>query len=63
MLTAIHSRRFFVAGQLVEYWEHPGIRFGWSPEELQDYADRGDWLSLFNAIVLTAERPATQHAS
>ena len=63
MLIGIHPRRFFVAGQLVEYWEHPDVRFGWDPEDLQDYADRKDWLSLFNAIVLTAPRPETRHAS
>jgi len=63
MLTAINSRRFFVSGQLVEYWEHPEVRFGWDPEDLQGYVDREDWLSLFNAIVLTAPRPETRHAS
>jgi hypothetical protein len=63
MLTAPHPLRFFVDGQLIEYWEHPDIRFGWSAEDLQNYADREDWLFLFNAIVLTAPRPATEHAS
>ena len=63
MLTAVHSRCFFVSGQLVEYWEDPDVRFGWDPEDLQDYVDREDWLSLFNAIILTAPRPETRHAS
>ena len=63
MQTAIDRKRMFVSGQLVEYWEHPEIAFGWSREDLQDYVDRADWILLFNAIVLTAPRPETDHGS
>lgn len=63
METATQRRRVFVSGQLVEYWEHPDVAFGWTREDLQTYADRGDWVLLFNAIVLTGSRPGTQHGS
>ena len=63
METAIDRKRMFVSGQLVEYWEHPEIAFGWSREHLTDYAESGDWILLFNAILLTAPRPETEHPS
>jgi len=54
MNAVVASRRIFVAGQLVEYWEHPEVPFGWAREDLQGYADRGEWVLLFNAVLLTA---------
>ena len=63
MRTVPSPRRLFVAGQQVEYWEHPDVPFGWSPEEIQAYAEQGDWLLVFNAIVLAAPRPETDLAS
>jgi len=63
METATGRRRIFVSGQLVEYWEHPDIAFGWTPEDLRGYADRGDWVLLFNALLLTGPRPGTEHGS
>jgi hypothetical protein len=41
METAAQRRRVFVSGQLLEYWEHPDVAFGWTLEDLQTYADRG----------------------
>ena len=61
MEAAPQRRRIFVSGQLVEYWEHPDVAFGWTSEDLLTYADRGDWVLLFNAIVLTGPRPDTSH--
>ena len=63
METATQRRRVFVSGQLVEYWEHPDVAFGGTREDLLTYADRGDWVLLFNAILLTVLRPETQHGS
>ena len=63
METASQRRRVFVSGQLVEYWEHPDVAFGWTREDLQAYADRGDWVLLFNAILLTGPCPGTAHGS
>jgi hypothetical protein len=63
MRTVVQRRRMFVAGQLVEYWEHPEVSFGWSPDELQDYADRRDWVPLFNGLALTAPWPDTPYPS
>ena len=63
METANQRRRVFVSGQLVEYWEHPDVAFGWTSEHLQTYADREDWVLLFNAILLTVPRPGTEHGS
>ena len=55
--------RVFVSGELVEYWEDPDVAFGWTPDDLQAYAEQGDWVLLFNAILLTGPRPATEHGS
>ena len=44
MNAGVANRRMFVSGQLVEYWEHPEVAFGWSREDLRDYAARGDWV-------------------
>ena len=63
METATQRRRVFVSGQLVEYWEHPDVAFGWTYEHLQTYADREDWVLLFNAILLTGPAPGTEHGS
>jgi hypothetical protein len=63
METAAQRRRVFVSGQLLEYWEHPDVAFGWTLEDLQTYADRGYWVLLFNAILLTGPRPGTEHGS
>ena len=57
MNAGVANRRMFVSGQLVEYWEHPEVAFGWSREDLRDYAARGDWVLLFNAVLLTAPLP------
>src|SRR5436189_12175 len=35
MTSAIHGRRTFVSGQLVEYWENPELSFGWSAAGLR----------------------------
>ena len=61
--TAIRLRRLFVSGQQVEYWEHPDVLFGWGREDLRSYEERGDWVLLFNAIVLAAPGAQTEHAS
>ena len=63
MRTVVQRKRMFVAGRLVEYWEHPEVSFGWSREELQGYADRGDWVTLFNGLALTAPRPDIPYPS
>ena len=63
MRSAIAGKRMFVSGQLVEYWENPELPFGWTEADLQDYVDRGAWVLLFNAVLLTALRPATEHGS
>jgi hypothetical protein len=55
--------RIFVSGRLIEYWEHPEVSFGWTPEELQGYADGGAWVLLFNGLALTAPRRETPHPS
>ena len=63
METATPRRLVVVSGQLVEYWEHPDVAFGWTLEDLLTYADRGDWVLLFNAILLTGPGPGTEHGS
>ena len=61
MRTVVQRKRMFVAGRLVEYWEHPEVSFGWTPEELRNYAD--DWVLLFNALALTAPWPEIPYPS
>ena len=63
MQTPIRPGRVFVFRQQVEYWEHPDVPFGWSPEDLEGYAKRGHWVLLFNAILLTVRRHEMDHAS
>lgn len=48
------KRRFYLSGQAVELWEDELLPFGWTRDDLQDYADRGEWELLFNALVLNA---------
>jgi len=47
-------KQFYLSGEALELWENEGLPFGWSPEDLQAYADRGAWELLFNALVLNA---------
>jgi hypothetical protein len=55
LASARKDRKFYyVSGQPVELWENSEIPFGWSEEELEEYASSGDWESLFNALVLSA---------
>ena len=63
MQTGLHRKRMFVSGRLVEYWEHPQVRFGWTAEDLQGYADRGEWVLLFNGLTLAAPWPETPYPS
>lgn len=48
------KRRFYLSGQAVELWEDELLPFGWTQDDLQEYADRGKWELLFNALVLNA---------
>jgi len=48
----------FVSGQLVEFWEDPEGTFGWAGEDLRRYADREEWVLLFNAVMLSV--PGTE---
>ena len=63
MDTVSQLRRVFVAGQLVEYWEDLNVAFGWTREDQQTYLDRGAWVLLFNALLLTEPRSGTEHGS
>jgi hypothetical protein len=63
MNAVVTSKRLFVSGQQVEYWEHPEIAFGWAREDLQGYADRGQWVLLFNAMLLTTPAAGTDLGS
>jgi hypothetical protein len=60
---AIQTKRVFLSGQLVEYWENAELPFGWAHEDLQAYLDRGQWVLLFNAMALNAPRPGAGHGS
>jgi len=59
----IPGKRMFVAGQLVELWEDPEMGFGWGREDLERYADREEWVLLFNAMMLSVPCPEIGPAS
>jgi hypothetical protein len=63
MKSVIRTKRLFVSGQLVEYWENADLPFGWASEDLQAYQERGAWVLLFNAVLLTAPSPVPEQAS
>jgi hypothetical protein len=44
--------RLFVSGQQIELWENPEAPFGFAPEDLESYAMAGEWVALFNAVML-----------
>ena len=48
------KRCFYVSGQAVELWENAEKPFGWTRDDLEDYAARGEWELLFNALVLNS---------
>ena len=52
-ISFIRRKRIFVSGQLVEFWEDPEVTFDWAREDLRRYADREEWVLLFNAVMLT----------
>ena len=37
---------------LTGVWEDPEHPFGCEPRDLHHYAERGDWVMLFNAIMI-----------
>ena len=55
--------RAYVAGQLVEFWEDPARPFGCAAADLRRYVRRKAWVTLFNAVVLTAGRLASERGS
>jgi len=63
MHAVIRTKRVFLSGQLVEYWENADLPFGWAREDLQAYLDRGQWILLFNAVALNGPRPGAGHGS
>ncbi len=44
MNSVIRTKRVFLSGQLVEYWENADLPFGWARDDLQAYLDRGQWM-------------------
>jgi len=37
MNSVIRTKRVFLSGQLVEYWENADLPFGWARDDLQAY--------------------------
>ena len=63
MNSGIQTKRIFLSGEVVEYWENADLPFGWAREDLQVYLNRSQWVLLFNAMALSAPRPGTGHGS
>jgi hypothetical protein len=55
---SMHSQtttvNFFISGERFELWENPDQPFGWSGDDMRNYALRADWELLFNALTLAA---------
>lgn len=51
-MSPLETRRIFVAGQAVELWESPDVRFDLTPMALRRYLLLGAWVTLFNALAL-----------
>jgi hypothetical protein len=49
------TRRIWVAGRAIDVWEHPQVRFSWTPSAIQGYVHAEQWESAFNALVLFAD--------
>ena len=47
--------QLFVGGQLVEVWENPDFPFRCSSEDIENYAESGHWVLLFNALMLSSQ--------
>jgi len=54
MDAATSTRRIFVAGRAVDVWENPEVPFGWTPNHLHAYGQRGAWGLVFNALLLAS---------
>jgi hypothetical protein len=52
----MQTTRVFYSGQVIEIWDDPATPFGCDRESLERYAASGDWVMLFNALVLLASR-------
>jgi hypothetical protein len=48
-------RRVWIAGHAIDVWDHPDVRFSWTPGAIQNYIDAEQWESVFNALVLLAD--------
>jgi hypothetical protein len=49
------TRRIWIAGSAIDVWEHPDTSFSWSLDAIERYADREQWESVFNALVLLGD--------
>ena len=57
------TRRVYVSGAALEFWEDPDRPFGCAPADLRRYADAADRERLFNALALHATIEAQQAGS
>jgi len=42
-------------GHPVEVWAHPDASFSWTVKAIEIYAEREQWESVFNALVLLGD--------
>ena len=54
--------KVMIEGEPFEVWENPEVPFGNDREDLDAYAQRGQWEFLWNALVLAAESEAGEFA-
>jgi hypothetical protein len=52
MHAGTEPRRIWIDGAPIEVWEHPQVRFSWTPSAIRGYVRTEQWEPAFNALVL-----------
>lgn len=50
----VDTQTFVFDGQEVEFWENSEVPFGSGEDDMHDYALNGQWVLLWNALLLNA---------
>lgn len=54
--------KVMIEGEPFEVWENPEVPFGNDPQDIDAYAQKGQWEYLWNALVLAADAAAVEMA-
>jgi len=56
------TRKVIIEGEPFEVWENPEVPFGNDRQDLDTYAQRGQWEFLWNALILAADNESAEAA-